>query len=99
MLFDTPKDVVFPEASALSNISGYTAVNWVPKWSKTVNFGCILFGPKFKISKDFSNTLFVLLEDCLCAKSQQDRTIFEGVRAKIPPKGTISWLLNHYEKP
>ena len=86
-LFNIPKDVVFPEILVLSNIFGFLAVNWALKWTKTVNFGCIPFEPKFKILKDFSNTVFVLLEEYLWSKSQQDRTIFGGVRPKIPKKG------------
>ena len=85
--FDIPKDVVFPEILVLSNVFGFLAVNWALKWTKTVNFGCIPFEPKFKILKDSSNTVFVLLEKYLWSKSQQDRTIFEGVWPKIPKKG------------
>ena len=85
-LFDIPKDVVFPEILVLSNIFGFLAVNWALKWTKTVNFGCIPFQPKFKILKDFWNTVFVLLEEYLWSKSRQDRTIFGGVRPKIPKK-------------
>ena len=99
ILFDTPKDAVFPKTLVLSNIFGFPPVKWVPKWVKIVNFRCIVFEPKFKISKDFSNTVFVFLEDYLWWKSQQDQTIFGGVRPKTPQKGTISWLQNQYEKP
>ena len=86
-LFDIPKDVVFAEILVLSNIFGFLAVHWALKWTKTVNFGCIPFEPKFKILKDFSNTVFVSLEEYLWLKSQQNRTIFGGVRSKIPKKG------------
>ena len=44
-----------------SNIFGFPVVNWTPKWTKTVNFGCVLFDPKLKILKDFPNTVFVLM--------------------------------------
>ena len=86
-LFDIPKDVVLAEILVLSNIFGFPVVNWAPKWTKTVNFGCVSFEPKFKILKDFSNTAFALLEDYLCSKCQQDLTIFGGVRAQNPQKG------------
>ena len=86
-LFDIPKDVVFPEIFVLNNIFGFLAVNSALKWTKTVNFECIPFEAKFKILKDFSNTVFVLLEEYLWSKSQQDQTIFRGVRPKIPKKG------------
>ena len=45
-----------------SNIFGFLAVNLAPKWTETVNFSWIPFEPKFKILKDFSNTVFFLLE-------------------------------------
>ena len=62
MLFDILKDVAFPEMLSFSNISGFSAVNWAPKWSKAVNFRCLPFQLKFKILKEFSNTVFVLLD-------------------------------------
>ena len=88
-LFDIPRDVVFPEILVLRNIFGFPAVNWVPEWTKTVNFGC-----KNQTSKDFSNTVFVLLEDHLWSKFKHDRTIFGEVRPKTPKKGPFdgSWI-------
>ena len=71
-LFDIPKDVVFVEVLVLSNIFGFPMVNWAPKWTKTVNFGCVPFEPKFKVLKDLSNTVFFLLEDYFWSKYQQD---------------------------
>ena len=62
MLFDIAKDAVFAEILVFSNIFGFPAVNWAPKWTETVNFSCIQFEPKFKILKGFSNTVFFLLE-------------------------------------
>ena len=35
---------------------------------KTVNFACVPFESKFKISKDFSSIVFALLEDYLWSK-------------------------------
>ena len=61
-LFDIPKAVVFAEILVFSNIFGFPVVNCVPKWNKTVNFGCLPFIRKFKILKDFLNTVFFLLE-------------------------------------
>ena len=57
-----PKDVVFAKILVFSNIFGFPAVHQAPKWNKTVNFGCLPFKLKFKILKDFSNTVFVLPE-------------------------------------
>ena len=57
-----PKDIVFAEILVVSNIFGFPAVNWTPKWTKTVNVWWVLFEPKLKILKDFSNTVFFLLE-------------------------------------
>ena len=85
-----PKDAAFAEILVFSNIFGFPTVNWVPKWTETVNFSCIPFEPKFKILKDFLNTVFFLIGDYLWSKFQQDRTIFGGVRAqKIAKKGTF----------
>ena len=58
MLFDIPKNVVFAEILVFSNIFGFPAVNWAPKWNKTVNFGCLPFELKYKILKYFSNFVF-----------------------------------------
>ena len=76
-----PKDAVFADILGFSNIFGFPTVNWTPIWTETVNFNCILFEPKFKILKDFSNTVF-LIGDYLWSKFQQDQTIFGGVRAQ-----------------
>ena len=82
----------------LNNVFGFPVGNWVPNWTKTVNFRCVPFEPKFKILKYFSNTVFVLLEAYLYLKFQQDRTIFGEVKAQNPKKGAISCMLNQYEK-
>ena len=55
--------------------------NGAPKWTKTVNFA------KFKVFDGFfiSNTVFVLLENYLLSKFQQDQTIFVGLRGQTRP--------------
>ena len=55
-------DAAFAEILDFSNIFGFPEVNWAAKWPKTVNFSCIPFEPKFRILKDFSSTVFFLLE-------------------------------------
>ena len=97
-LFDIPKDAAFGEIVVLSNILGFPAINWAPKWTKTVNFGRVPSELKFKTLKEFSNIAFVLSKDYLCSKFQQDWTIFCGVRAQNPIKGAISWMLNQYKQ-
>ena len=98
-LFDIPKDAVFAKILVFSNIYGFPAANCAPKWNKTVNFGCLPFKLKFKILKDFSNTLFVLLEtDNLWSKFQQDWTMFGGARAQKTKKGPFHWMLNQCKK-
>ena len=72
MTFDIPENAVFPEILVLRNISGFPTVNWAPQWAKTVNFVCIPSEPKFKLLKDFSNTVFALLEDYLWSKLTTD---------------------------
>ena len=61
--FDIPKNVVFPEMLVLSNIFGFMAVNLAPKWTITVNFGCISFDSKVEFLKDLLNTMFILLDN------------------------------------
>ena len=61
-LFDILKDALFAVILVFSNIFRIPAVNWTPKSNKTVNFGCLPYKLKFKILKDFLNTVFVLLE-------------------------------------
>ena len=39
-LIDIPKDGVLTEILIFSNIFGFPVVNWLPKWTKTVSFGC-----------------------------------------------------------
>ena len=78
-LIDIPKNGVLTEILIFSNIFGFPVVNWLPKWTKTVSFGCVPFEPKFKILKDFSNIVFVLLEASY-SKFQQKQTISAGVR-------------------
>ena len=80
-----PKDPVFEEILGFSNIFGFPAVNWAPKWTKTVNFCCIPFEPKFRILKDFSNTEFFLSETTYGQSFQQDQTMFWGVKAQRGP--------------
>ena len=46
-LFDIPKDVVFAEILVFGNIFGFPGVNGAPKWTKSVNHGCVPFEPKF----------------------------------------------------
>ena len=57
-----PKDTTFTKILLFSNIFGFLAVYWAPKWIETISLSCIPFEPKFKILKDFSNTVFFLLE-------------------------------------
>ena len=83
-LFDTPKDVLFPETLVLSNIFGFPAMNWVPKWTKTVNFGCIPFEPKFKIWNDFLNSVGLIGRLPLFKISARSNNISGLAVSKIP---------------
>ena len=80
-LFDIPEDVVFVDILVFSNIFGFPVVNWAQKRNKTVNFRCLPFILKFKILKDFLNSVF-LIADYLWSKFQQDWKMFGGVRAQ-----------------
>ena len=61
------KYAVFAEVLIFSNISGFMMVNWAIEWTENLNIYCILFEPKFKTFKDFSNTVF-LIGDYLWSK-------------------------------
>ena len=61
MLFDILKDAVFAKILIFNIIFGFPTVHWAAKWNKSVNLTCLPFKLKFKISKDFSSTVFVLL--------------------------------------
>ena len=52
-LFDIPKDLVFVNILVFSNIFGFPAVHWTPKWNKTVKLWCLPFKLKFKICRIF----------------------------------------------
>ena len=76
-------NIIFAEILVVSNIFVFSDGKLAPKWTKTVNFACPAFEAKHKISMDFSNTVFVLLEtiyQSLYPKFQQHRSIFGGVR-------------------
>ena len=93
LVFDIPRNSIFAESLVLAILLAFPAVNWVPKWTNSVNFGWVTFEPKSKISIDFSNTVFVLLEtksQSLWSKFQQDRSIFGGVRHENSEKGASS---------
>ena len=83
----------FPETLVLVNIFGFPAVNWVPKWTKNSKFRRIFQTLCFPCWKTTSGQNI--------SKTEQ---YFGGVRTTPPPshpplkKGTISWLLNQYEK-
>ena len=47
-------------------------LNWAQKWTKSVNFGCIPSESKLKLLKDFSETVFTLLEEYLWSKLTTD---------------------------
>ena len=43
-----PKDAAFAEILVFSNIFGFLAVNWAPKWTETVNFRSLLLSQNSK---------------------------------------------------
>ena len=55
-----PKGAAFAEVLVFSNIFGFATVNWATIWTETVSFNYILFEPKLRIMKDFSNIVFLL---------------------------------------
>ena len=54
-LFDKNKDEISGEILFFGNILGFLGINWAQKWTKIVNFRCVLFPLKRLISKDCSD--------------------------------------------
>ena len=85
-LFDIPKEHFW-----FSGDLAIVLVHWVPKWTKPKTFGCVPFDLKFKILKDFPNTVpywrLPLVRISARSKKPQETQ-----------KEAISWMLNQYEK-
>ena len=79
-LFDIHKDSISGKFLVFGNILGLLEENWAQKWTKTINFGYVLFLLKHLILKDCSETVFVLWKAFLWLKFQQTRIIFAGER-------------------
>ena len=54
VLSDTPKDLVSGKIKVFRYILCFPGVNWVQKWTKTQNFGYVLFPLKDISFKDSS---------------------------------------------
>ena len=81
--FDINKDRDFAEVLIFTNIFGFLVVNWTPKRTKAVNFGCVPFEPELKILKDFSKPVFVLMET---TSSQNFKKIKQYLGLQAPKK-------------
>ena len=75
----------FPEFLVLSSILGFPAVNWAPKQTKTVNFVCVPLESKFKLLRDFSNSVCLIGRLTLVKISTRLNNIWES-KAQKPPK-------------
>ena len=97
MSCDSPKDEVSVKILVFGNILGFPGVNWAQNWTKTENFGHVLFVLKHLILKYHSHTVFFWW----CTTSGPNFKKFEpylGVKGpRNPQKGPISWLLYRYE--
>ena len=88
MLFDNHKDLVSGKNVGFWQHLGFSGGNWAQKWNKTINFGYVPSPLKHLISKDCTETVFVLQKTYLWSKFQQTRFIFEGERdQKLPKRG------------
>ena len=85
-LFGISKDLVFAEILVFSIIFRFPALNWTLKCTKTVNVGCVPFEPKWTILKDFSITMFVLLETSSGQNFRRSNNIWGSRSPKIPQK-------------
>ena len=91
MSSDSPKDVVYGKILVFCNNLCFPWVNWTLKWTKTQNFGYVLF-PLKHIT--YIHNTFI---HCLClimfyswSKFQQNQVWIGGERAQKPPK------MNHF---
>ena len=64
------------------NILGFLKENWAQKWTKTINFGYVLFPFKHLILKGCSETVFVLWKTYLWLEFQETRVVFAGERSQ-----------------
>ena len=100
VLFDIHKDVVSGKILVFSNILGFPGVNWAQKWTKTFNFGYVLFPLKHLILKDCLETVFVLWDTTYrWSKFQQTCAIFRGERAEKTTvlERIVPWMLHRHE--
>ena len=62
VLFNSHKDVVLGKILVFGNILGFPGKDWAQKWTKTFNFGYVLFLLKHLILKDCLDNVFDLWE-------------------------------------
>ena len=60
MLFDSDMEVVSGKILVFGDTLGFPGVNWAQKWTKTFNFGYVMFPLKHLFLKDCLETVFVL---------------------------------------
>ena len=84
------KGAAFAKILVLSNIFDFSAVNLALKWTETVNFSCIPFVANIKVLKDFSNTVFFLLETTYGQRFSKIKQYFGKKGPKKSQKGTMN---------
>ena len=95
-LFDIPKGAVFCKNFVLSSIFGFPTVNWALKMDQNCKLWVCSIWTKIQNLEGFFKRCISLIERLPLVKISA-RTIF-GVRAQNPQNGTISLMLNQYEK-
>ena len=92
VLFDSHKEVVSGKILVFGNILGFPGVNWAQKWTKTFNFGYILFWRKHLILKDCLYTVIVLWET---TSGRNFNKLVPYLGEKGHSKRVVSWMLHH----
>ena len=92
---DSPKDVVSGKILVFGTILDFLGVNWnwAQKWTKTENFGYLLFVLKHLILKHCSHTFFVLW----WATSGPNFKKFESYLGEKGPRHPQKGLLHRHE--
>ena len=88
VLFDSHKDLVFGKNFGF-NILGFLGVNWAQKWTRTINFGYIMFPLKQLILKDCSETAFVLWKMYLWSNFSKRESYLREEWPKNSPKAPL----------
>ena len=93
-----PKDAAFAEILVFSNIFGFLAVNWAPKWTETVNLRSFLLSQNSKFWRIFQTLCFSYWKLPMVKVSARSNNIWGSKGQRNRKKGPFPWILNQYKK-